>query len=137
MAQHSGVPSAVRLAGVMTALQGLAGLGFAVALVVRAFGVESPGRVLGEAGYFTVLCGGVAAAGVALVIGRTWARTPAIVVQLLLLGVAWYAYGPSGQQLAGSLLGVYCAVVVALLFTAPAREWALGPDDDEDTGALG
>jgi hypothetical protein len=120
----------------MTVLQGVAGLGFTVALLVRAFDVESPGRVLGEAGYFAVLSAGVAAAGVALVIGRTWARSPAVVVQLLLLGVAWYAYGPSGQQLAGSLLGIYCAIAIVLLFTGPARAWALGLDD-EDEGSIG
>jgi hypothetical protein len=65
------------------------------------------------------------------VLGKRWARTPAIVVQLLLLGVAWYAYGPSGQKLVGSLLGVYSIVVVVLLFTNRVRAWALGVDDEE------
>jgi hypothetical protein len=123
-------PRAVRTAGVLTGLQGLAGIVFAVALVIRAFsGAQSTGKVLGEAGYFTVLCAGVLAAGVGLVLGKRWARTPAIVVQLLLLGVAWYAYGPSGQKLAGSLIGVYSVVVVVLLFTNRVRAWALGADD--------
>ncbi|WP_106187589.1 hypothetical protein [Umezawaea tangerina] len=129
------VPPAARLAGALTALQGLAGIAFAVALVFRAFGgAESTGKVLGEAGYFTVLCAGVLAAGVGLVLGRRWARTPSIVVQLLLLGVAWYMYGPSGQQLVGSLIGLYCVVVIVLLFTNPVREWTLGlgePDAEE------
>ncbi|MCS7481652.1 hypothetical protein ACFFQW_15925 [Umezawaea endophytica] len=135
MANQTQVPGAVRVAGVLTALQGLAGIAFAVALVVRAFGgAESTGKVLGEAGYFTVLCAGVLAAGVGLVLGRRWARSPSIVVQLLLLGVAWYMYGPSGQQLIGSLIGIYVVVVIALLFTNPVRRWTLGvdePDADE------
>jgi hypothetical protein len=126
------VPAAVRVAGAMTALQGLAGIAFAVALVVRAFGgAESTGKVLGEAGYFTVLCTGVLAAGVGLVLGKRWARTPSIVVQLLLLGVAWYMYGPSGQQLVGSLIGLYAVVVVVLLFTNPVRRWTLGIDEPD------
>jgi hypothetical protein len=132
VANQTQVPAAVRVAGVLTALQGLAGIAFAVALVVRAFGgAESTGKVLGEAGYFVVLCGGVLAAGIALVLGRRWARTPSIVVQLLLLGVAWYMYGPSGRQLIGSLIGLYVVVVIALLFTNPVRRWTLGIDEPD------
>ncbi|MEO6081637.1 MAG: hypothetical protein ABIQ18_00830 [Umezawaea sp.] len=132
MANQTQVPAAVRVAGALTALQGLAGIAFAVALVVRAFGgAESTGKVLGEAGYFTVLCGGVLAAGIGLLLGRRWARTPSIVVQLLLLGVAWYMYGPSGQQLLGSLIGLYVVVVIALLFTNPVRRWTLGVDEPD------
>lgn len=135
MAIQTQVPAAVRVAGALTALQGLAGIAFAVALVVRAFGgAESTGKVLGEAGYFTVLCTGVLAAGIGLVLGKRWARTPSIVVQLLLLGVAWYMYGPSGQQLVGSLIGLYVVLVIVLLFTNPVRRWTLGidePDADE------
>ena len=129
MTQEQQVPRAVRAAGVLTALQGLAGLGFAVALVIRAFSVDHTAAVLGEAAYFVVLGGGVLAAGVGLVLGGRWARTPSIVVQLLLLGVAWYTYGPSGQQLYGALLGLYVVAVVVLLFTNPVRRWALGVDD--------
>ncbi|WP_308258223.1 hypothetical protein [Saccharothrix obliqua] len=130
MTQPKQVPHAVRAAGVLTALEGVAGLVFAVALVVRSFGVDHASGVLGEAVYFAVLGGGVLAAGIGLVLARHWARTPSIVVQLLLLGVAWYAYGPSGQQLYGALVGLYVVVVVVLLFTNPARRWALGVDED-------
>lgn len=52
-----------------------------------------------------------------------------IVTQLLLLGCAWYAYGPSEQQLLGSLGGIYCVVVLVLLFTNDGRKWALGLPD--------
>lgn len=129
--QHK-VPPAVRAAGALTALQGLAGVAFAVALVVRSFSAEKSGEVLGEAAYFAVLAAGVLAAGVGLLIGRHWGRTPAIVVQLLLLGVAWYMYGPSGRQLWGALLGAYVVITLVLLFTNPVRRWALGVDEDRD-----
>lgn len=125
------VPPAVRAAGALTAVQGLTGLAFAVALVVRSFSAEKSGEVLGEAAYFAVLSAGVLAAGVGLVLGRHWGRTPAVVVQLLLLGVAWYMYGPSDRQLWGALLGVYVVVTLVLLFTNPVRRWALGGDEDE------
>ncbi|MEU5694215.1 hypothetical protein [Actinosynnema sp. NPDC020468] len=126
------VPGAVRVAGVLTAVQGLAGLGFAVVLVVHAFTASETGNVLGEAGYFAVLCAGVLACGIGLVLGRRWARSPAVVVQLLLLGVAWYMYGPSGRQLWGGLLAAYVVGVVALLFTNAVRRWALGMDESDE-----
>ncbi|MFI9012182.1 hypothetical protein ACIGNX_33565 [Actinosynnema sp. NPDC053489] len=132
MTTQSKVPPAVRAAGALTAAQGLTGLAFAVALVVRSFSADKVGEVLGEAAYFAVLSSGVLAAGVGLVLGRHWGRTPAVVVQLLLLGVAWYTYGPSGQQLWGALLGAYVVGTLVLLFTNPVRRWALGVDEDRD-----
>lgn len=118
-------PSSVRIAAAVVGLQGLSGLVFAVALLVRALdGVERAGDVLGEAGYFAVLGGGVFAVGVALLLGRRWARTPALVVQLLLIGVAWYAAVPSGRPEYGVPVGLCCAAVGATLLTARARAWA-------------
>ncbi|GAA3844010.1 membrane protein [Saccharothrix violaceirubra] len=132
MSESKQVPVAVRVAGVFTAVEGLLGLGFAVALVVRAFAVDEPGKVLGEAAYFVVLCAGVLACGIGLVLGRRWARSPAIVVQLLLLGVAWYMYGPSARQLWGALLALYVVLVIGSLFTNPVRRWALGVDEEDE-----
>ena len=131
MATESKAPPAVRVAGALTALQGLAALAFAVALVVRSFSAEKSGEVLGEAAYFAVLAAGVLAAGVGLVLGKHWGRTPSIVVQLLLLGVAWYMYGPSDRQLWGALLGCYVVGTLVLLFTNPVRRWALGVDAED------
>lgn len=119
-------PRPVRIAGVLVGLQGLTGLAFAVALVVRAVTqVEHPGSVLAEAGYFLLISGGVLAAAIGLVRGRRWARTPAVVVQLLLLGVSWYVFGGSGQQLTGVLLALFCVAVLVLLFTGRARAWSM------------
>jgi len=131
----SDAPLTIRGAGLLVGLQGLTGLGFAVALLVRGFGGGSSAgnNVFGEAGYFTVLGGGVVAVGVALVLGKHWARSPAVVVELLLLGVAWYAGGPSGRPEIGVPVGLLCVVVMYLLFTVRSREWALGLDE-EDAG---
>jgi len=129
----SDAPSTVRGAGALVGLQGLAGLGFAVALLVRAFdGASTAGHnIFGEAGYFAVLGGGVVAVGVALVLGKQWARSPAVVVELLLLGIAWYAAGPSGRPEFGVPIGLLCAGVLYLLFAGPSRAWSLGLDEDE------
>jgi hypothetical protein len=59
-----------------------------------------------------------------LVRGRHGARSPAIVAQLLLLGVCWYATGPSSQPAYGVAAGALCTAVLVLLFCAPARRWA-------------
>lgn len=121
-------PLTVRIAGGLVCLQGLAGLVFAVALVIRATGLtgKASGAVYGEAAYFAVLAVAVLAVAIGLVIGHRWARTPAAVVQILLLGVAWYTIGPSGQVAAGVGLGVLCLAALVLLFNANGRAWAIG-----------
>lgn len=126
MSDADPVPGSIRLAGALVCAQAVAGLAFAVALVVRGSG-DSNGsdgaNVLGEAGYFAVLGAGVLAVGVALAWGRRWARTPAFVVQLLLLGVAWYALGPSGRPEIGVPLGLVGFGISALLLSPTARAW--------------
>jgi hypothetical protein len=122
----------VRTAAALTFLQGLGGIALAVALVVRVLqGAPSGGPVLGAAGVLVLWFGAVIFASVMLFRGRHGARTPVIVTQLLLLGCAWYAYGPSDQQLAGSLGGIYCVIVLVLLFTNDGRRWAMGVDMPE------
>ena len=128
-------PPTVRGAGVLVALQGLAGLAFAAAVLVKAFGGGStPGNNLfGEAAYFIVLAGGVAACGVGLLLGKRWSRSPAIVIELLLLMVAWYATGPSARPEYGVPVGVVSIVVLVLLFGGQARDWYADEPAAEDT----
>lgn len=132
-------PLTVRIAGGLVCLQGLVGLVFAVALVVRAAGLtgKASGAVYGEAAYFAVLAVAVLAVAIGLVAGHRWARTPAAVVQLLLLGVAWYTSGPSGQVAAGVGLGVLCVAALVLLFNANGRAWAIGEWPRSEAGSAG
>jgi hypothetical protein len=125
----------VRIAGALVVVQGLAGLAFAVALLVRAIGVaqKNSGPVYGEAAYFAVLAAGVLAVAIGLVAGHRWARTPAVVVQVLLLGVAWYTAGSSGQPVAGTGVAVVSVAVLVLLFMAKGRAWAMGEWPPEKT----
>ncbi|SEQ69600.1 hypothetical protein [Lentzea albida] len=131
--QTQAPPRPVRIASALTFVQGLGGIALAVALVVRVIGGATPaGPILGAAGVLVLWFGGVLFATVMLFRGHHGARTPVIVTQLLLLGCAWYAYGPSEQQLLGSLGGIYCVVVLVLLFTTEGRKWAMGFEGESE-----
>ncbi len=133
---ESDAPTTVRGAGVLVALQGLVGVGFAVALLVRALsGATSIGNLYGEAAYFAVLGAAVVGCGVALVLGKRGARGPTTVVEILLLGVAWYATGPSDRPEYGIPVAAVSVVVLYLLYNARAREWAVDLPNAEKTDA--
>ncbi len=51
----------------------------------------------------------------------------------LLLGVSWYATGPSGQPAYGIPGAVVCIAVLVLLFQASSRAWADGYSVTKDT----
>jgi hypothetical protein len=128
----------VRLAGVLVGIQGLLAVGFAVALVVRASTVEGAGLlvrdIVGEAGYFVLVGAALAAVGLGLVAGRRWARTPAIVTQLLLLPVVYTLIGPSRQLVLGIVAGVYVAGTFLLLISEASRTWSMGLDETRRQG---
>lgn len=132
-------PRSIRAAGVLTSLQGVAGLVFTVALLVRStsedlgqVGTLQRGETWGEAGYYAFLGAAVLAVGLGLWFGKHWARTPAFLLQLLLLGAAWYAAGPSGQIPIGLVIAVPAAVVVWLLFNREGRQWSFRAGEAPD-----
>jgi hypothetical protein len=128
-----GPPWQVRVAGAVVGAQGLLGVGFAVALGIRAFSSSAPvSAVLGEAGYFLVIGAALLLVGIGLVVGRRWARTPAIVTQLLLLPVVYSLLGPSRQLLLGVVTGVVVVATFLLLISERAREWSMGLDVPAD-----
>jgi hypothetical protein len=49
-------------------------------------------------------------------------------VEILLLGVAYYAIGPSGRPDLGVPVAALGVLVLVLLFTARSRAWAMGED---------
>lgn len=122
-------PGAVRAAGLLVGLQGLAGLGVAAGLVVLTLRAPSgPVPVVATAAWLGGFGAILLAVGAGLLRGRHGARTPAIVAQLLLLGVCWYAAGPSHQPVYGAAGAVFCLVVLILLLCPPAVRWASGRD---------
>ena len=130
MTTNTSVPGTVKAAGVLVGIEGLAGLAFAVILLIG--GSSRPGmNIYGEAGYFTVLFGGVLACGIGLLLGKRWARGPATAIQILLLGVALYATFPSSQPLFGLPVAALGIGSLVLLFRAPSRIWADGQYDEK------
>lgn len=137
---HQVPPATFRSAGALVAVEGVVALAVAVVLVLRSIGGAEQGAAngYGTAGWFAFLGAAVAAAGIALVLGRRWGRALALVVQLLLLPVAWALLTDSHQLLYGVLLGVVVLAVLILLFTPASSQWmAAEYDVDEEDEELG
>ncbi|MDN5920131.1 MAG: hypothetical protein L0I76_34365 [Pseudonocardia sp.] len=127
-------PQNVRVAGVLVAAQGAVAVVFAVVLAVRAVGAEgqSLGLGLAEAGFFLLIGAAVAAVGFGLTRGRRGVRSPAIVIQLLLLPVVYSLIGPSRQLLLGLAAGAVVILTFMLLISDQARRWSMGDDYPDD-----
>ncbi len=130
MPSNPAAPPAVRGAGWIVVLQGVAALVVAAVLVVRGLGGADQRVVngLGTAVWFAVVGGAVLAAGSALVTGRRWGRGLGVFTQLLLLPVAWYLGVGSHQPAFGFPLGVLALAVLVLLFSPAAVRWAAAGD---------
>lgn len=124
---HAGVPTPVRLAGWIAAVQGSLGVGAALVLIVRAAtGYREETVVIsgyGTAVWFGILGGGLLAAGVGLLRGRRWGRGLIVIAELLLLLVAWYVGVGSSRYLAGIVLAAVCATALVALFRRDAIAW--------------
>ena len=131
-AVSSPAPGAVRGAGLIVAVQGVAALVMAAVLVVRGIAGADQRVVngLGTAVWFVLVGGVVLAAGRALVVGKRWGRGLAVVTQLLLLPVAWYLTVGSHRPAFGIPAGVVALTALILLFSPAAVRWAAGGDQD-------
>jgi len=78
---------------------------------------------LATASYFIVLALLMAAVGRGLLLGRRWARTPAIVIELIFALVGFYLAVPSAQVLPGLALIVIGVATLALLLSKASNEW--------------
>ena len=106
-------------------LQAVGVVVFAIATGVAGFshGEYTTGMVLGQIGYFLVLAAAVAGCAVGLLQGRRWARTPSIVVQMIIGGVGIYLALPSEQVAPGLALIAVAVVVGTALLTRQSNEW--------------
>lgn len=129
----SPAPREVRLAGAVTAVPSLALLVFGVVVLVNGLGEPAqPGNnVFVESGTFIVVALAFLAASAGLVLGHTWARSPGVVIALIVIGLGWYLLGPSGEPAWGVPIALFGIATLVLLFRRPSRAWALGLRDGE------
>jgi len=117
----------VRIAGLIAAVQGLVGAGVAVALIIRAAAGHREETVVisgyGTAVWFAILGGGLLAAGIGLMRGRRWGRGLVVIVELLLLFVAWYMGVGSRQYVAGIVLAAASVAALVCLFRRESIGW--------------
>ena len=127
---NPGVPTTVRRAAGLVAVQGALAIVAAVVFVIR--GLAGADRHIvdgyGNAAWFAVIGGAVLAAGWALWTGRRWGRGIAVFAQLLLLGVAWYAGVGSHQWIYAVPLAVLAVAILVLLFSRSAIQWMASHD---------
>ncbi|OBH92381.1 hypothetical protein [Mycobacterium sp. E2733] len=130
-------PTAVRGAGLLVLLQGLAALVVAVALLVRGIAGADQRVVngLGTAAFFVLVGAVVLAAGRALTVGKRWARGLAVITQLLLLPVAWYLTVDSHRPGFGIPAAIVALAVLGLLFSPAGVRWAAGDQRDSASSA--
>ncbi|MGB3896887.1 MAG: hypothetical protein WA942_21875 [Mycolicibacter sinensis] len=120
------LPRAVRGAGLIVAVQGVAGLAVAATLVVRAV-AGADQRVVngyGTAAWFALVGAAVLASGWGLLRGRRLGRGIAVFLNLTLLPVAWYLGVGSHRWGYGVLVGAAAVAVLAALFSPAALRWA-------------
>jgi hypothetical protein len=128
-----GPPAPVRAAGALVGLQALGATAFTVVVALRAGEADlGPVAAFGEAGFFLIVAVALGAVARGLLTGRRWARTPAIVTQLLLLPVVYSLIGPSGQLLIGLLTGAVVFAAFMLLISERSRVWSMGGDVPEE-----
>jgi len=109
----------VRLAALGVLAEGVVGAVVVVLMVVA-------GLAFSVWGFVALLAVAVAVAGVALLLGQRGARGPALVVQLIAIGCAFYAAVPSGRPDWGVPVLIVAVAVLGGLISRPAREWAAG-----------
>lgn len=135
-------PRTVRIAALVTIAEAVVGLCFVIALVVRGLtgdlggvGTLNQTKTYGEAGYYAVISAAVLAAGIGMWRGHFWARTPSLLLQLLLLGAAWYATVPSERPLVGVVIAVPAVAVLWLMFNRAGRVWSFYGGEAPDAGS--
>lgn len=118
------------MAAGLAALEGLLVLAYGVVLAVD---IHSGRVAMGVTTsiFFILLGAALMACAWYLVRGRTWARSPVVVVQVLALGLAWNFLGGSTTWVSVVLAVLAVVVLVGLLH--PASLQALSGDRDHPT----
>ena len=125
VSDREGPPVVVGVAAYLIAAQGVGVAVLAVAIVASGLrNGAALGQLFAQGAYFLILGAGMVALGAALRRGARWARTPTIVVQLILVAVGYWMAVPSARPLLGVAMIVLALVTGGLLVLKPASRWA-------------
>jgi len=117
-------PTQVRVAAVVVLVEAAALV--AVGLLTLSSGLSNhagTGQLVAQVAYYVVLAAALGAVAAGLLRGRRWARTPAIVVQLITLGVGFYLAVPSAHPGWGIPVAAVALVSAFLLVGRAAGDW--------------
>ncbi len=117
-------PNTVRVAAALVALQGIGLL--VLAGLNGASGARHGARteqLVAQVAYFVILGAALLLVASGLLRGRRWSRTPAIVVQVVVIAIGMWMAFPSGQLRWGLVVIVVGAACLALLVTPAANHW--------------
>lgn len=97
----------------------------AVAGVISGWGAAqtSVGRLAAQTGYYLVLAVLVGACAVALLQGRRWGRTPALLVQVVMVAIGVWLIVPSGRWFWGPAVIALGVATGAHLLSRSANAW--------------
>ena len=126
--EEPGVPGALRIAATVMAVEAAAVLAFAI---VELFKIDSDRIGLGvtNAVFFCLYAVGLAFCARGLVRLQSWSRGPAMLGQLIQLGVAWSFRGGDTSWIA-LVLAAPALVVVAILLSPVTTEALYGVSSD-------
>ncbi|GAB3196339.1 hypothetical protein GCM10027062_05380 [Nocardioides hungaricus] len=107
-------PAPLLVAASLVAVEGLLLLGYAV-LELASLSTDRAQVALTTSLFFAVYAGLLLASAWAVTHGRSWARSPIVLAQLIQLGVAWSFRGGETTWVAVALAAVALVVLVGLL----------------------
>ncbi|WP_028636989.1 hypothetical protein [Nocardioides sp. URHA0032] len=120
-------PAPLVVAASLVAIEGLFLVGYAV-LELASISSDRAAVALTTAVFFAAYGGLLLAAAWAITHGRSWARSPIVLAQLIQLGVAWSFRGGDTTVAAGAMAVVAVIVLVGLLL--PSSIDALADSED-------
>lgn len=127
-------PAQIRWAGLIAIAQSVIAFAFAGFLVFRDItGAEERSLVsdsaniawvgTGTAVFMAIIFGTVAVGAVSMIRGRKWGRGPIVLLEIILLGVAYFMF-TGGAWAMGVATAVSAVAALALLFNRRSFEWA-------------
>jgi hypothetical protein len=118
-------PDTVRRAAFLVLVEAAGLLVLSVAGVVSGWNAPetSLGRLAAQTGYYVVLAVLVGACALALLDGRRWGRTPALLLQVVMIAIGVWLIAPSGRWFWGPVVIAFGVAAGSQLLSRSANAW--------------